>query len=726
MNIGVWPMALAMFGLLTASAQAEDLGELQELLGSNVVTAASQTAETANVAPATTSNITGEALRQYGIHTLEEAVNFLALGVTSAGRNFHGRPAELGARGVAVPNDDGNHFLVLLNGHHVNEPGMGAARFDRLAAIPLELVDHIEVLVGPGSVLYGNNAMLGVINVVTKKAENFAGTHVLFEGGIADSLRAGAGAGYEFKLFRQQAELTAAVEYFLARGPELRVRPHYIGEDPSTGDPIRTAQAGEATGIWGGTVSSDSNHLSVPSGLLRLRIGDWTLNLHGKMSHRGNPEFLSFDAAENWTQENSLWGDLSYSKLLTPMVDFTARLYADGFEQKAQRVGYGEISCRNLPPCRSQQVRTSRWLGLELRTSLDWLQDRRLVTMLGVDGRLRDVRRAGYIYALDSEALKLPSQGVLSHQDAVFGVYLQQIYKPGDWLALNFGGRLDYDSRFKPVLTPRAAVVSSWWQGATARAVYAEAFRAPSYIETNLQSEGYVKPSLKPERVRSAELSLEQRLGTHRLLLAGFWSKWSGLVGPVVLSQAERERLIGRELNDLLGPAVHFYQRRNIAQIESTGLNAGYEGSALSDKLSFALNATVARSRQKDAEANEHRPATVPRLFGNVRVGYALPGRLPQFGVAAHYVHRRPADYAFDGGFTPRPYAPPQLELRGTLSGPVGNSGLSYRLIGNYAFADRGPYVFGPLTNSVPATPAATLNPVDQFEIHLGLQYDLF
>jgi outer membrane receptor for ferrienterochelin and colicins len=54
---------------------------------------------------------------------------------------------------------------------------LGAVRFNRGAGIPMEMVDHVEVIVGPGSVLYGSSAMLGVINVVTKDSRAFAGTH---------------------------------------------------------------------------------------------------------------------------------------------------------------------------------------------------------------------------------------------------------------------------------------------------------------------------------------------------------------------------------------------------------------------------------------------------------------------------------------------------------------------------------------------------------------------
>ncbi len=69
---------------------------------------------------------------------------------------------EIGARGVQIPGDYGNHLLLLVNGHVVN----GAVERDgvlrpRRGDPDGAFVDHVEIIVGPGSVLYGSNAMLG-------------------------------------------------------------------------------------------------------------------------------------------------------------------------------------------------------------------------------------------------------------------------------------------------------------------------------------------------------------------------------------------------------------------------------------------------------------------------------------------------------------------------------------------------------------------------------------
>jgi iron complex outermembrane receptor protein len=113
-----WLLPLA--GLLsTANARANDL---EGVLEQPVVTTASQTAEAEATAPATTSVITADDLRRHGIRTLDEAINYLGLGMFTTNPTHDG---EIGARGVQISGDYGNHMLLLVDGHVVNEPYAG-------------------------------------------------------------------------------------------------------------------------------------------------------------------------------------------------------------------------------------------------------------------------------------------------------------------------------------------------------------------------------------------------------------------------------------------------------------------------------------------------------------------------------------------------------------------------------------------------------------------------
>jgi outer membrane receptor for ferrienterochelin and colicin len=64
-----------------------------------------------------------------------------------------------------------NHVLLLLNGRPMRESFTGGDNFSIYTAFPITIIKQIEIIRGPGSVLYGSNAFTGVINIVTQNAE---------------------------------------------------------------------------------------------------------------------------------------------------------------------------------------------------------------------------------------------------------------------------------------------------------------------------------------------------------------------------------------------------------------------------------------------------------------------------------------------------------------------------------------------------------------------------
>ncbi|HKV60647.1 MAG TPA: TonB-dependent receptor plug domain-containing protein [Candidatus Acidoferrum sp.] len=61
-----------------------------------------------------------------------------------------------------------NKLLVLIDGRAVHTLLFGGANWDTLD-VPLEDIDRIEVICGPGGTIWGANAVNGVVNVITKK-----------------------------------------------------------------------------------------------------------------------------------------------------------------------------------------------------------------------------------------------------------------------------------------------------------------------------------------------------------------------------------------------------------------------------------------------------------------------------------------------------------------------------------------------------------------------------
>jgi outer membrane receptor for ferrienterochelin and colicins len=721
--------ALALVLSASAPAVAGETDDLRAILDENVVTTASTSAERASTAPATSVTITAEDLELYGIRSLDEAINFLSLGVITSDPL---RTPDIGARGVLLPNDDGKHFLLLVNGHAMNDPLFGTARFDSGSGIPIDSIDHIEVIVGPGSVLYGSNAMLGVINVITKTGSEDAGGHVSGDYDIARSVRAGAGAGARFD---DSNDVVAHGEYFERFGPDLEfdLQPYEFSQGTNLdGDYGPKAQRGR----WGGTVR-DAYFTRSGSGIVRWRLGDLELSVLGNTYQRGIPYAtatldVDFDDSESYALDRALRFEAKHYAVMSTLMQLTSRVYADTADFQ-RRLNRAAAACfeSDVPTCQAYKAGLARWLGTELRLALNWLDDSSLVTTFGVDARMRWVSAKEEFLSAQTLTPIAATRGRIDDSAGVVSPYIQQTWGPVPWLEMNAGARLDADERFDPIVSPRAAVAILPVPSTTLKTVYSQAFRAPSWSETHASERDQVAaPELEPEIVRSVEASIEQRFGSQRLLFGGFYTQWHNLVEPHVLIAAEIAEFQRR--GELPITASGISQFRNVSELVNYGYNGAYSGSLVEGHLRYGFNATAAYTRRTVAGTTERLPVA-PQLFGNARLAYVFGDGLPSPALAAYYVGQRPADRAF-ADWARTPYADPMLELRLTLSGPVpGIHGLRYRLGASYATASEGPYVVGARqdANGQQGTVSAEdqrlpaeLNPIDRFKTFVGLKYD--
>ncbi len=78
-----------------------------------------------------------------------------------------------------------NELLVMLDGRAVYTPTFGGVLWDTLD-LPLEDIESIEVIRGPGGTIWGANAVNGVVNIITKKAGETKGGMLVAGGGNLD------------------------------------------------------------------------------------------------------------------------------------------------------------------------------------------------------------------------------------------------------------------------------------------------------------------------------------------------------------------------------------------------------------------------------------------------------------------------------------------------------------------------------------------------------------
>lgn len=143
-----------------------------------VVSTVERKESTVGQTPAAVFVITGEMIRRSGVRTIPEALR-LAPGVEVA--RIDANKWAISIRGFN--NRFANKLLVQIDGRSVYNPLFGGTLWD-VQDVLLEDVDRIEVVRGPGGTVWGDNAVNGVINVITKPAEETLGT--LFQAGGGD------------------------------------------------------------------------------------------------------------------------------------------------------------------------------------------------------------------------------------------------------------------------------------------------------------------------------------------------------------------------------------------------------------------------------------------------------------------------------------------------------------------------------------------------------------
>src|SRR5688572_16176096 len=187
--------------LLDKLEEFEDFEELEldDLLNVTISIAAGRT-QTLEEAPSIVSVVTDEEIRRLGARTLEEVLETVP-GVEvltdNLGRGLivlRGIPAERRSRTPAawasrLTSASSANVLVLFNGHRLNEDMSGGATIVNLD-IPVDNIKKVEIIRGPGSALFGANAFLGVINIVTYTADTFSGLEVSVGGGSFDTRQA--------------------------------------------------------------------------------------------------------------------------------------------------------------------------------------------------------------------------------------------------------------------------------------------------------------------------------------------------------------------------------------------------------------------------------------------------------------------------------------------------------------------------------------------------------
>lgn len=160
-------LTLCILSAISSSGYAAEKSDMITYSLDEVVVTATKTELTQKENPRSVEVITKEDIQNTGAISVRDALR-TATNIDIVSVN-HG-----GGENISIRGGDTDGVLILVNGrilageNYFMSQGSNAYALDRLN---LSNVDHIEILRGPASAIYGSGAMSGVINIITKKSE---------------------------------------------------------------------------------------------------------------------------------------------------------------------------------------------------------------------------------------------------------------------------------------------------------------------------------------------------------------------------------------------------------------------------------------------------------------------------------------------------------------------------------------------------------------------------
>jgi len=162
---------MPLFGGWIASAQDPDIQDLTNLsvedLAQVRLSTASRHLTDPRKAPAPVTTIGADEIRKHGWLTLAELLRSVPGFYTASDRTY----TYLGVRGFLQSGDYNARILLLIDGHRLNDNIYDSALIGTEFPLDISQIDHVEIMRGPGSSLFGTDAELAVVNVFTKRPD---------------------------------------------------------------------------------------------------------------------------------------------------------------------------------------------------------------------------------------------------------------------------------------------------------------------------------------------------------------------------------------------------------------------------------------------------------------------------------------------------------------------------------------------------------------------------
>lgn len=586
------PVVLALTAHTLVAQQSADTAKLAP-----VVITATRVPVQENSAPTSVTVITGDDLRARGITTVAEALRSVPGAEIAQGGSF-GATTSLFLRG-----GESDYVKVLVDGVPVNDPG-GAFDFAQLTT---DNIERIEIVRGPASVLYGSDAVTGVIQIFTRRGAGQSRAVASVRGGTYgtrdyDAAVLGAGGPLQYSLsaarhatdgilpFNNQDRnnsYSGSVRLAPSVGTELRASARYT--DAGFHYPTNSAGVPDDSNAFNTTkrvvADVEAGHFFTSRVEGRVLLANTTIHTH------------SDDRPDNAGDTLGFYGYLSTSRLYRRSADARVNLF--------------------ITPV------TVLTAGAEY-------------------AKQHDVSSSLSMSQFGNSALPPFDR---SRENVAY--YTQLVGNTGRIVSFTLGARVDDNQRFGTFATYRTGVGLRLRPGTRMHISAGSAFKEPTFDEQFATGFAEGNPALNPERARSWEVGAEQALFRDRLTL-----------GATYFDQRFRDLV--QYASTPPGQPDYF----NVAAANASGVELEARLPSIAGALDMTANYTYLHTRVIDAGFDSTADALFvqgnrllrrPTHLASVHLGYHA-ARHATLGATASYVGRRD-----DRDFSSFPATPVEL-----------------------------------------------------------------
>lgn len=446
---------------------------LEELMNVRVVTV-SKTEEKQSNAPGVISILTKDEIARFGGSSLADLLARVP-GIVPSTVYLTDRTI-LSSRGAQITANS-NHVLLLINGKPVRESLEGGISSEMYESFPTNIIERIEVIKGPGSVLYGSNAFAGVINVITEKPTktdaSIAG-HSGSEGAY--------GSLVDLKIKKGDLNVVAAGNY---------------RKDPT----------------W----NVDFNQMVGTSRYMkRVEIPDKGIGSFLNASYKNISGMSSYNEWNNFGAGSRGSGNAYWKKFFNS-ITYDAKI-SDKWQSVMSVVHtQSKFDTDSFP----QNHRNSYELVTEWTNFIQVSEKSKIVV-----GGLY-IRTKGEEYNTISGTKNVSTD---AHRNS-YGGYIQADYKLYSKLKVIGGVQANKIENIPIGVVPRIGMIVEPMDKAYIKILYGQAFRAPSLNEVSLDAPTLKgNSSLKPEKVANLDISIGYTNQYFQCNLSGFYSSLTDIV----------------------------------------------------------------------------------------------------------------------------------------------------------------------------------------------------